>query len=130
MLGNHGGTKVTEPDFEKESRGSHKWEKNTILGAFLMFFVHNYASSIAINTKNTIQSIFLNGLNLYMDCSVLCWKTRYFLCVDPCLILNMDQQGENMELFSIKYGSPYIYRLKPFRKNSEQYFWHFTQCNH
>ena len=72
MLGNHSGTKVTEPDFEKESRGSHKWEKNTILGAFLMFFVHNSASSNAINTKNMIQSIFLSGLNLYMDCSVLC----------------------------------------------------------
>ena len=44
-LGHHKGTKVTEPDFWKIILGGHKWEKNPILGVYLMFFVHISASS-------------------------------------------------------------------------------------
>ena len=44
-LVHHKGTKVTEPDLWKKILVGRRWRKTPILGAFLMFFVHNSASS-------------------------------------------------------------------------------------
>ena len=44
-LGHHKGTKVTEPDFWKKNLGGSQVGEKTILGVFLMFFVHISASS-------------------------------------------------------------------------------------
>ena len=44
MLGHCKGTNVTEPDFEK-NLGVSQMGEDSILGVFLMFFVHISASS-------------------------------------------------------------------------------------
>ena len=47
-LVHHKGTKVTESDFCKEILVGHKWGKNPIFRAFLMFFVHISKTALTI----------------------------------------------------------------------------------
>ena len=71
---------------------------------------------LVLNTENTYlvvitENPYCFGKNTEIPYLVLNTENPYFFANNtesPCLALNSDQNGQNTEFFSLKYGIPYI----------------------